>query len=107
LRQLEACVETLAPLLSSDDLVVGRPAVPAGTVARLAELCGPAELAWNPVSLREGHAVPDTVAPDQIVAGVASTRAERILREVYAVQIAAGVPFVRTDLAGAELAKHL
>jgi UDPglucose 6-dehydrogenase len=102
-RRLEACVQTLAPLLSSDDLVVGKPAVPAGTAARLAELCGPAELAWNPGFLRKGHAVPDTVAPGQIVAGVTSSRAERILRGVYTVQIAAGIPFVRTDLATAEL----
>jgi nucleotide sugar dehydrogenase len=101
--RLEACVETLAPLLSSDDLVVGKSAVLAGTAARLAELCGPAELAWNPGYLRKGHAVPDTVAPGQIVAGVTSRRAERILRDVYTVQIAAGIPFLRTDLATAEL----
>lgn len=102
-RDLEACLERLAPLLSSDDLVVGKPAVPAGTAERLAALCGPAELAWNPGFLREGHAVPDTVAPDRIVAGVVSSRAERMLREVYAVQISAGVPFVTTDLSTAEL----
>jgi UDPglucose 6-dehydrogenase len=100
---LEACVKTLAPLLSSDDLVVGKPEVPAGTAARLAELCGPAELAWNPGFLRKGHAVPDTVAPGRIVAGVTSSWAERLLRDVYSVQIAAGIPFVRTDLATAEL----
>lgn len=105
LSHVEACLERLAPLLSSEDLVVGRSTVPAGTAARLAELCGPAELAWNPGFLRAGHAVPDTVAPDRIVAGVASSRAERMLREVYAVQIFAGVPFVTTDLATAELVK--
>jgi UDPglucose 6-dehydrogenase len=105
LCELETCVETLAPLLSTEDLVVGKPAVPVGTAARLAELCWPAELAWNPGFIRAGHAIPDTVAPDWIVAGVTSSRAERILREVYAVQIAAGVPFVRTDLATAELMK--
>lgn len=105
LGQVEGCLETLAPMLSSDDLVVGKSTVPVGTAARLATLCGPAELAWNPEFLREGHAVPDTVAPDRIVVGVTSSRAERVLREVYAVQLSAGVPFVTTDLATAELVK--
>ncbi len=105
LSHLEACLERLAPLLSPDDLVVGKSTVPVGTAARLAALCGPAELAWNPEFLREGHAVPDTVAPDRIVVGVASSRAERVLREVYAVQLSVGVPFVTTDLTTAELVK--
>lgn len=99
LCQLEACLETLAPMLSSDDLLVVKSMVPMGAAARLTELCGPAELAWNPGLLRAGHAVPDAVAPDRIIAAVASGRAERILREVYAVQISAGVPFVTTDSA--------
>jgi len=97
LYRLEACLETLAPMLSSDDLLVVKSMVPTGIAARLTELCGPAELAWNPGLLRAGHAVPDAVAPDRIIAAVASGRAERILREVYAVQISAGVPFVTTD----------
>ena len=105
LRHIEACLERLVPLLAPDQLVVGKSTVPVGTAASLAARCGPAELAWNPEFLREGHAVADTVAPDRIIAGVASGRAERILRDIYAVQISAGVPFVTTDLATAELVK--
>jgi UDPglucose 6-dehydrogenase len=105
LSQLENCLDTLAPLLTADSLVVGKSTVPVGTAERLAERCRPAELAWNPEFLREGHAVADTVAPDRIVAGFRSRRAEKILREVYSVQVDAGVPFVVTDLATAELVK--
>jgi UDPglucose 6-dehydrogenase len=78
-----------------------------GTAARLARETLPAgaELAWNPEFLREGHAVADTLRPDRIVAGVRSRRAEKILRQVYAQQLRAGVPFVVTDLATAELVK--
>ena len=43
--------------------------------------------------------------PDRIIAGVTSPRAEALLREVYAGPLAAGVPFLVTDLATAELAK--
>src|SRR5258708_1304692 len=63
------------------------------------------ELGWNPEFLREGHAVADTMRPDRIVAGVSSPRAEAILREVYAGPLAAGVPFLVTDLATAQLVK--
>jgi UDPglucose 6-dehydrogenase len=62
-------------------------------------------VAWNPEFLREGHAVEDTMRPDRIVAGVTSARAEAILREVYAGPLAAGVPFLVTDLPTAQLVK--
>ncbi len=112
LSHLEACVEALAPRLTRPCLVVGKSTVPVGTAALLAERLarlspvGPAaEMAWNPEFLREGHAVADTVQPDRIVAGVVSERAEALLREVYATPLAAGVPFLVTDLPTAELVK--
>jgi UDPglucose 6-dehydrogenase len=112
LSQLAACVETLAPLLTRPCLVVGKSTVPVGAAAwcaqRLADLSPAgrrAELAWNPEFLREGHAVADTLRPDRIVAGVGSTRAEEVLRQVYADPLAAGTPFLVTDLATAELVK--
>jgi UDPglucose 6-dehydrogenase len=112
LSQLNRCVTTLAPLLERPCVVVGKSTVPAGTAARLArELArlAPAgadvELAWNPEFLREGNAVADTLAPDRIVAGVASAHAERILRAVYDRLLAEGARLFVTDLATAELAK--
>jgi UDPglucose 6-dehydrogenase len=63
------------------------------------------ELAWNPEFLREGHAVQDTMRPDRIVAGVGSEHAAAVLRDIYAEPIAAGTPFLVTDLATAELVK--
>jgi UDPglucose 6-dehydrogenase len=112
LSQLFGCIEALAPLLDRPCLVVGKSTTPVGTAARLAErLAGlapagsGAELAWNPEFLREGHAVADTLRPERLVAGVRSAGAEAILREVYAEPLAAGVPFVVTDFATAELVK--
>jgi UDPglucose 6-dehydrogenase len=112
LSHLEACVEALAPRLTRPCLVVGKSTVPVGTAAllaerltRLAPVGAEAELAWNPEFLREGHAVADTMRPDRIVAGVTSERAEALLREVYAQPLAAGVPFLVTDLPTAELVK--
>ena len=109
LTQVNGCVATLAPLLNRPCLVAGKSTVPVGTARRLAtELaaaCQGAELAWNPEFLREGSAVADALTPDRIVAGVTSPRAEGILRQVYARQIADGIPFFTTDLETAELAK--
>jgi UDPglucose 6-dehydrogenase len=83
--------------------------VPVGTARRLAaelsHACPEAELAWNPEFLREGTAVADTLSPDRIVVGVTSSRAEEIIRQVYARPLAAGTPFIVTTLETAELAK--
>jgi UDPglucose 6-dehydrogenase len=109
---LDAVIEELGPRLRRLCLVVGKSTVPVGTAARLAGRLATlapvgtgAELAWNPEFLREGLAVQDTLRPDRLVAGVTSARADATLREVYAAVIAAGTPYISTDLATAELAK--
>ncbi|SNT17317.1 UDPglucose 6-dehydrogenase [Streptosporangium subroseum] len=109
---LESAIESLAPYLNRECLIVGKSTVPVGTaqhladkLARLAPIGSGAELAWNPEFLREGFAVKDTLHPDRIVLGVASDRAEKIMREVYASMLEAGTPMVITDYPTAELVK--
>ncbi|HEU5036722.1 MAG TPA: UDP-glucose/GDP-mannose dehydrogenase family protein [Nocardioides sp.] len=105
-QYVDAAVDGLAPYLRDGALVVGKSTVPVGTAARLAErLPAHAELAWNPEFLREGFAVQDTLEPDRLVFGVASERAERVLRDFYGSVIATGTPVVVTDFATAELVK--
>jgi UDPglucose 6-dehydrogenase len=109
LSQVHASVAALAPLVGDRCLIVGKSTVPVGTARRLAaelaRTCPQAELAWNPEFLRESSAVADTLAPDRIVAGVTSPRAEAVLRQLYAVPLARGSQFIVTDLETAELAK--
>ncbi|MEU0565562.1 UDP-glucose/GDP-mannose dehydrogenase family protein [Nonomuraea sp. NPDC005983] len=107
---MDAAIESLAPYLDRECLVVGKSTVPVGTAGRLADklaMLAPAgtqaELAWNPEFLREGFAVKDTLSPDRLVLGVRSERAEKVLREVY--RPLGEVPFVVTDFATAELVK--
>ena len=109
---VDRAFESLAPHLTRPALVVGKSTVPVGSAerlaARLAELAPAgeaAELAWNPEFLREGFAVQDTLHPDRIVVGVRSERSEKLLREVYAVPLAEGTPFVVADYPTAELVK--
>src|SRR6476661_6884511 len=109
LSQVNGCVTALASLLDRPCLVVGKSTVPVGTARRLASelkrAYPGAELAWNPEFLREGSAVADSLSPDRIVAGVTSSRAEAILRRVYAGPLSGGTPFIVTSLETAELAK--
>ncbi|WP_415952618.1 UDP-glucose dehydrogenase family protein [Streptomyces sp. KLOTTS4A1] len=106
MSHVDAAFASLAPFVREGSLVVGKSTVPVGSAARLAMLLPEGvELAWNPEFLREGFAVNDTLHPDRLVVGVASERAEKILREVYAAPIAEGSPFVVTDFPTAELVK--
>ena len=104
----------LAPHLRDGALVVGKSTVPVGTAAALRDRIrrlAPEHnlrLAWNPEFLQEGHAITDTVAPNRIVYGVDGPTAEddvRLLDEVYAGPLRAGMPRIVTDLATAELVK--
>jgi UDPglucose 6-dehydrogenase len=112
LTYVDGVVDGLAPHLDRPCLVVGKSTVPVGTAERLAERVAElapagddAVLVWNPEFLREGYAVQDTLQPDRIVVGVRTPGAEQPLRTVYAPLLDAGVPFLVTDLATAELVK--
>ncbi|MGV9912119.1 UDP-glucose dehydrogenase family protein [Streptomyces tendae] len=109
LRHVDAVVEGLLPHLRAGALIVGKSTVPVGTAARLGKWVDEAtpgcEVAWNPEFLREGSAVHDTLHPERLVVGSDSRRADAILREVYRTMLRAGVPYLRTDPATAELVK--
>jgi UDPglucose 6-dehydrogenase len=112
LSSVYAAAEALAPHLTSPCLVVGKSTVPVGTARQVLhrmQAIAPAgprvDLAWNPEFLREGLAVQDSLAPDRIVLGVTSARAEARLRQVYRAPLEAGTPLLVMDLETAELVK--
>jgi len=114
LRHVNAVIDELVPRLTRDAVIVGKSTVPVGTAAELGRRAKSlarngvdVEIAWNPEFLREGFAVQDTLHPDRIVVGVQpdSTRAETVLREMYASLLAEDIPFLLTDLQTAELVK--
>src|SRR6201996_4608906 len=105
-------VDALAPHLSRATLIVGKSTVPVGTSRQLIErihAAAPAgdlvEYAFNPEFLREGYAVQDSLTPDRIVFGVTSGSAEELMRGVYAIPLASGIPGLTMDLETAELVK--
>ncbi|GAC1610897.1 MAG: UDP-glucose/GDP-mannose dehydrogenase family protein [Mycobacteriales bacterium] len=116
LASLDAAFTALVPHLRDGALVVGKSTVPVGTAERLAAQLAATvnavgvDLAWNPEFLREGFAVQDTLAPDRLVFGVATARAEKLLRAAFAPVIdnertKTSTPVVVTDLATAQLVK--
>ncbi|MFD7980463.1 UDP-glucose dehydrogenase family protein [Streptomyces sp. NPDC059071] len=110
MSHVDAAFASLAGVVRQGALVVGKSTVPVGSARRLAGLLPEGvELAWNPEFLREGFAVQDTLHPDRIVVGLSEgaggERSEKVLREVYAVPVAEGSPFVVTDYPTAELVK--
>lgn len=114
LRHVNAVIDQLVPRLTRHAVIVGKSTVPVGTAAELSRRARSlartgvdVEVAWNPEFLREGFAIQDTLHPDRIVVGVQpdSTRAETVLREMYAAMLAEDVPFLVTDLQTAELVK--
>ncbi|MBD2761403.1 UDP-glucose/GDP-mannose dehydrogenase family protein [Kocuria sp. cx-116] len=122
MRYVDAAVTQIARAADRDCIIVGKSTVPVGSAARLQELAREnaadgvrVTLVWNPEFLREGHAVEDTLTPDRMVLGLETDAngqyteealaAEKVLREVYASQLAADIPLIVTDYQTAELVK--
>ncbi|WP_168701751.1 UDP-glucose dehydrogenase family protein [Gordonia paraffinivorans] len=122
LSAVYAAIDTLVPTLRGRHLLIGKSTVPVGTCAELAQRIAvlrtpgaDAELSWSPEFLREGFAVEDTLRPDRLVLGTGPRPAPAegadeplagaVLREIYREILEAGVPFIETDWATAELVK--
>jgi len=109
LTYVNSALESIARIVKPGGLVVGKSTVPVGTATRLRnrliELNPNADLAWNPEFLREGFAVEDTLRPNRLVVGVTNDNSDKILKEVYAINLKENTPWVRADLPTAELVK--
>ncbi|MFG6403527.1 MULTISPECIES: UDP-glucose dehydrogenase family protein [unclassified Microbacterium] len=112
MRYVDSAFTEIASRIDRKALLVGKSTVPIGTASRLTELVqsvspigSELELAWNPEFLREGFAVKDTMHPDRLVFGVASSWAQRQLEAAFRPILDEDTPSVVTDLATAELVK--
>src|SRR4051794_37293225 len=95
LKYVWGAVDSFAPHLAKEAVVVVKSTVPVGTNAkvysRLKELTGrTCDVASNPEFLKEGTAINDFQYPDRVVVGVRTKDAEETLGELYG-------PFLRTD----------
>jgi len=95
LSSLWKVVDSIAPHLDPEAIVVTKSTVPVGTCAgieaRLKKRTGrDCRVASNPEFLKEGAAIDDFQKPDRVVVGVRSAEVADILRRLY-------MPFLRTE----------
>jgi UDPglucose 6-dehydrogenase len=112
LSYLRGAVESIAPHLAGDAIVVTKSTVPVGTNAaifeQLKELTGrECDVASNPEFLKEGAAINDFMAPDRVVVGVRKPENGETLRELYAPFLRTERPFLVMSPESAELTKYV
>lgn len=112
LSALWKVVDSIAPHLPKETIVVIKSTVPVGTnaktFARLNELTGRVcDVASNPEFLKEGAAINDFTMPDRVVVGVRTDEAAEALRELYAPFLRTDKPFLVMSPESAELTKYV
>lgn len=105
-------VESLAPLLSRQTIVVIKSTVPVGTnravANRLRELTGrQIDVASNPEFLKEGCAIDDFTKPDRVVVGVDRPEVATALHDLYRPFLRTEHPFLTMGLESAEMTKYV
>jgi UDPglucose 6-dehydrogenase len=112
LTYLLAAVDSIAPHLARDAIVVTKSTVPVGTCAKIArrllELTGrECDVASNPEFLKEGAAIDDFTRPDRVVVGVRRGEVADVLRELYAPFLRTEHPFLVMTPESAEMTKYV
>jgi UDPglucose 6-dehydrogenase len=108
----EAVLEQIGRAMTGHKVIVLKSTVPVGTHLRAARILGghtqhTFDVVSNPEFLREGSAVSDFLNPDRVVLGIATSRAEATLRELYAPLLGAtDSKLVLMDNASAEITKY-
>jgi UDPglucose 6-dehydrogenase len=105
-------VDSLAPLLSEQAIVVIKSTVPVGTnravAQRLRKLTGrDVDVASNPEFLKEGCAIDDFARPDRVVVGVTRPEVGEVLHALYRPFLRTEHPFLVMGLESAEMTKYV
>lgn len=103
--------DQLGKIMKEYKVIVDKSTVPVGTADKVkaaiaANYKGEFDVVSNPEFLREGVAVDDFMKPDRVVVGCSSTRAERVMADLYAPFVRQGNPVIFMDERSAELTKY-
>jgi UDPglucose 6-dehydrogenase len=112
LSALWSVVDSIAPHLRPEAIVVTKSTVPVGTCTkifvRLKEHTGrECDVASNPEFLKEGSAIEDFIKPDRVVVGVRREEVGEILHELYKPFLRTEKPFLAMSPESAELTKYV
>ena len=110
LTALWTVVESIAPQLRQDAVVVVKSTVPVGTNARvtkrLTELTGrECNVVSNPEFLKEGAAIDDFMKPDRVVIGSRRDEAFCVMSDLYQPYVRTGNPILSMSPESAEMTK--
>jgi UDPglucose 6-dehydrogenase len=104
--------EELGPIINEYTIIIDKSTVPVGTAERVKSSISKKakvdfDVVSNPEFLREGFAVADFMKPDRVVIGTESTKARRILKELYSPFVRQGNPIYFMDERSAEMTKYV
>jgi UDPglucose 6-dehydrogenase len=113
LRHVLGVAREIGRTIEQYTVIVDKSTVPVGTAREVQaaiaqETSKPFSVVSNPEFLKQGAAVDDFMKPDRVVVGIepGDTRAERLMRELYAPFTRTGAPIMLMDTASAELCKY-
>ena len=112
LSALWSVVDSIAPHIHDDIIIVTKSTVPVGTnqaiFDQLFKLNGKRyHVASNPEFLKEGAAINDFMYPDRVVVGVRDEVVSDVLRELYSPFLRTDKPFLSMSPESAELTKYV
>ena len=116
LKYVLAVARGIGENMNAYGVIVTKSTVPVGTAAKVRAEIEQAlakrgadiefDVASNPEFLKEGAAIDDFLKPDRIVVGVASERAEEVMRRLYKPFLLNGHPIIFMDIPSAEMTKY-
>jgi UDPglucose 6-dehydrogenase len=116
LKHVLAVAQTIATHMQRYCVIVNKSTVPVGTADQVTKVVQQTlkargvdiefDVVSNPEFLKEGAAVADCQRPDRIVIGTSSTRAEKMLRELYEPFNRNHEKIIVMDVRSAELTKY-
>ncbi len=111
LQHVLKAAATAARGINGYRVIVNKSTVPAGTAAMVKETVArntqhPFDVVSNPEFLKEGTAVEDFMKPDRIIIGSDSSRAKKIMDDLYAPFVRTGRPILHMCIESAELVKY-
>ena len=112
LSALWSVVDSIAPHIRQDAVIVTKSTVPVGTnrgiYDRLKRINNrPYDVASNPEFLKEGAAINDFMYPDRVVVGVRDAHVGDVLKELYSPFLRTDKPFLVMSPESAELTKYV
>ncbi len=112
LSALWGVIESIAPYVNDDVIIVTKSTVPVGTNQGIFEQLKSLNnkryhVASNPEFLKEGAAINDFMYPDRVVVGVRDEVVSDVLRELYSPFLRTDKPFLTMSPESAELTKYV